>query len=258
MQEDGVSLNSEFYTFKKGNLWRHHFDGVDRNNFYGEQYDSSVELLFNELPGSVKSFQTLNYEGSQSKITPPIDPSTGDVVDGEYWDNEIKEDDLTAGNIDTNEFSYQGIDESESITVISGDYSSWNCEEVLNINCDGGNTIYIDNYGPFVAGTILISVPNQWIFLMVAWFIDNAPTAQFSEYSFKICGPSGCQALGLTHVNGISGASTTGNEVLTNLYNSGFLTAEIGASSSVITSGMGSYYAAWGQSNFWRVSMYRS
>ena len=288
VQEDGVSLNSEFYTFKKGNLWRHHFDGVDRNNFYGEQYDSSVELLFNELPGSVKSFQTLNYEGSQSKITPPIDPNTGNVVDGEYWDNELKEgwyvsqiftdmqqadnhefkekegkwfsqiqgvatewlDDLTAGNIDTNEFSYQGIDESESITVISGDYSSWNCEEVLNINCDGGNTIYIDNYGPFVAGTILISVPNQWIFLMVAWFIDNAPTAQFSEYSFKICGPSGCQALGLTHVNGISGASTTGNEVLTNLYNSGFLTAEIGASSSVITSGMGSYYAAWGQSNF--------
>ena len=37
-----------------------HFDGVDRNYFYGEQYDSSVELLFNELPGSVKSFQTLN------------------------------------------------------------------------------------------------------------------------------------------------------------------------------------------------------
>ena len=175
LAEDGVSLNSEYYTFKGGNLWKHHQDIVDRNNFYGVGYDSSVEVLFNELSGSVKSFQTLNYEGSQSKITPPINPVTGEVVDGEYWDNELKEGwyvskmytdmqqadehefkekegkwfsqiqgvstewlgDGTAGNIDTNEFSYQGIDESGAISIVEGDYTSWDCE-----NLDGQDRIW--------------------------------------------------------------------------------------------------------------------
>ena len=35
---------------------------------YGTQYDSHVELLFNDSPTSVKSFGSINYEGTQSKI----------------------------------------------------------------------------------------------------------------------------------------------------------------------------------------------
>ena len=40
--------------------------------------------MLNEQPGSVKSFQTLNYEGSQSRITENITDS------GEYCDNYAK------------------------------------------------------------------------------------------------------------------------------------------------------------------------
>ena len=64
--ETGLSLNNTFYTFKNGNLWSH--DNEVRNNFYGVQYSSKVKFIFNEEPGLVKSFKTINYEGSQARI----------------------------------------------------------------------------------------------------------------------------------------------------------------------------------------------
>ena len=84
-QEAGISLNNQYFTFNDGDLWKHHSNQT-RNNFYGIQYDSSVTLLFNDAPGSVKSYQTMNYEGTQSKI----DPFTTVNVDGvNYTDKEF-------------------------------------------------------------------------------------------------------------------------------------------------------------------------
>ena len=158
IHENGVSLNNEYYTFNGGDLYQHHVEDVPRNTFYDNHVESSVQVLFNENPSNVKSFQTLNYEGTQSRITE-------DFQDNQYWDNkekfgwyvdniytdlqegkihEFKEkegkwfsqvqgeatewlDDLTGGNIDTSEFSYQGIDEAGDLHVISGGFTSWDC-----------------------------------------------------------------------------------------------------------------------------------
>ena len=78
LPENALSMGNDYYTFKNGNLWRHHSEHVstDRNTFYnpedspsGNNYtNSSVEVVLNDLPSSIKDFQTLNYEGSQSKI----------------------------------------------------------------------------------------------------------------------------------------------------------------------------------------------
>ena len=73
--EDGVTLNNKLFTFYNGHIWKHHAtmaeDGsnVDRNNFYGTGYTSTINVPFNEAPQSVKSFGTINYEGSIAKIT---------------------------------------------------------------------------------------------------------------------------------------------------------------------------------------------
>ena len=66
--EQGLSLNNEYYTFKNGQLYIHH-DNTTRNNFYGTQYDSTVTVIFNDMPEAVKSFGALNYEGTQARIT---------------------------------------------------------------------------------------------------------------------------------------------------------------------------------------------
>jgi hypothetical protein len=66
--ESGCSLNSKFYTFKNGGLWAHDHDTNPLyNNFYGIQYDSSVNVLINDSPEIVKGFKTLNYTGSRQR-----------------------------------------------------------------------------------------------------------------------------------------------------------------------------------------------
>ena len=213
VKENGISLNNEYFTFKKGMLWQHHTNPI-HNNFYNQQFDSSVEVLFNEIPGSVKSFGTLNYEGSQSHITQDLENSA------EYWDNknklgwyvsnlytdmqegslhEFKDkenkwfsqmkgvttrwvDDGTGGNIDTNEFSFQGIDDNDGIEVIDGGYTSWDCSPLgNNITCGPNAGVIIVNLPS------LIDSPNyQFVFkTMIDWMIENDPSALFTKYSFN-------------------------------------------------------------------------
>ena len=67
--ENAISCNNEYYTFLNGKLYLHHDESVDRNTFYGDFAESKLSVVFNNMPGSVKSFRTLNYEGSQARVT---------------------------------------------------------------------------------------------------------------------------------------------------------------------------------------------
>jgi len=80
IQETGISLNDRYFTFKGGELYEHHTNET-RNTFYGlNSVDSTLCLLFNEMPSSVKNFSSLSYEGTQSRIIENTD-------DGEYYNN---------------------------------------------------------------------------------------------------------------------------------------------------------------------------
>jgi|21_taG_2_1085346.scaffolds.fasta_scaffold00971_5 hypothetical protein len=68
LPEHGVGINNNYYTFKSGHLWKHNTNEV-RNNFYNEDFNSSITLLFNDSPTAVKSFGAINYEGSQARIS---------------------------------------------------------------------------------------------------------------------------------------------------------------------------------------------
>ena len=135
--ENAVSINNEYYTFKDGMMYKHH-SNVKRNFFYGRQYDSYVDLLFNDQPETVKNFATLSYEGSQSRITPfkktpyndglyfdlngkqgwYIEESNTDLQssgelefknkEGKYF-TFMKGNTTTLENLDESEFSVQGI-----------------------------------------------------------------------------------------------------------------------------------------------------
>ena len=67
--EHGNSVAKKYFTMKNGKLYEHHADLDDnRNTFYGVDEESSLTAVLNESPSSIKIFNTLNYEGSQSKI----------------------------------------------------------------------------------------------------------------------------------------------------------------------------------------------
>ena len=152
--ENAISCANEYYTFKNGDIWKHHSEAVDRNTFYNESLvPSSVEVIFNEVPGSVKSFKTVNYEGSQAKVTSK-DEDGVTLMDGEYfnlsdidgwhvtnvitnlerggitefikkegkWFGYVIGDDITvnstgnvSGNYDTEDFSIQGVGRTANV-----------------------------------------------------------------------------------------------------------------------------------------------
>ena len=133
LPESALSINNNYYSFKDGDLYVHHDNSI-RNNFYGEQFDSSVTLLFNENPASVKSFAAINYEGSQARINSNntdglysnLNDKAGWYVENiitnlqdcdniEFkekegkWFGFIKGSSTSLANLDESEFSVQGI-----------------------------------------------------------------------------------------------------------------------------------------------------
>jgi len=60
-----IGMNSYFYTFKGGNVFRHNTNEI-RNQYYGVNYPSVLQSVFNIQPLENKLFKTLNLEGDDS------------------------------------------------------------------------------------------------------------------------------------------------------------------------------------------------
>ena len=58
------SLKNKFYSFKDGAIWQHYATNVSRGSFYGTEGLANVTFIFNPNVSAVKTFKTLNYEGS--------------------------------------------------------------------------------------------------------------------------------------------------------------------------------------------------
>ena len=127
--ESGVSLSSKYFTFKQGGLYEHYVpmsydsdvsDWVmstsdlaeNYNRFYGvTTYKSSLKAILNEEPSAVKTFDTINYEGSQAFVKLPTSLGHITIDNAQAWSNsaDVKgwrcinvKTDLEAGSI--NEF----------------------------------------------------------------------------------------------------------------------------------------------------------
>jgi len=88
--EIALSSVKQYYSFDKGQSYKHHVNNI-RNTFYGDFLDSSITPILNMQPELVKHFNTLNYEGTQSKV----DVFTTDLItgltDGQYYNLQAKE-----------------------------------------------------------------------------------------------------------------------------------------------------------------------
>jgi len=142
--ESGVSLNNIYYTFKDGQIYSH--DNPVRNTFYNSFTNSSITLLLNDFPGTIKSFKTINYEGTQGRILSDATDTDGlisanhpNATNGWYvnsittnlqsgripqfidkegkWFNYIVGEKVSSAlNLNTKDFNVQGIGFSSEIT----------------------------------------------------------------------------------------------------------------------------------------------
>jgi len=87
--ENGLSSSNRYYTFKKGNPYVHHHIVPQKttafSSFYNKYFEPSVTVILNQEPGSIKSFKSINYEGSQAKVTRSEDDNGNVITDGQYY-----------------------------------------------------------------------------------------------------------------------------------------------------------------------------
>jgi hypothetical protein len=61
-----ADINNELYSFydtSSGTMWKHNVNDT-RNNFYGTQYDSMIEVVSNRNPSMIKVFESIAVEGN--------------------------------------------------------------------------------------------------------------------------------------------------------------------------------------------------
>jgi hypothetical protein len=139
--ESAISLNTEYYTFKDGELWEHS-DTVNRANFYGTQNNTTVTTIINDGPSSIKNFKTLSYEGDEG-WTATISTKDQNGVVNTWKDREGIYFNFIEGNnttLSTKNFSTQGI--STVSSTITGNPLIIDFTKDINVSVQVGDTLY--------------------------------------------------------------------------------------------------------------------
>ena len=158
-----IGMNNYFYSFKEGNLYRHNTNEV-RNNFYGVQYTSTVQSVFNESPLENKLFKTINIEGDSAwGVTLQTDIQDSGFIEAGWF--EEKEASFYAfvrnsGTVpaQTSEYvlrSLNGI--GSSLSIITADIINFSLDIQLDTMMSVGDMIYYLNglnNTPLLAGQI--------------------------------------------------------------------------------------------------------
>ena len=188
IQDGGTSVANSYLTFKNGGLWKHNNPiygdpqdptmATNYNTFYGSFTPSTFNVLLNDQPNIVKSYNTLNYEGTQSAVTQNLQDNqyynlnvvpgwsvksiVTDLEEGSLdefiekegkWFNYIKGKTITTssdgrltGGFDGGDFAIQGLGYSQGNVIISGaqgctDPTAFNYNP--NVTVDDGSCIAV-------------------------------------------------------------------------------------------------------------------
>ena len=158
--ENAISMANDYYTFLDGNLYKHHaefeIDGitpVNRNTFYkGEVVlpftESSINIIVNTSPGIIKSFSTLNYEGSQTKVDiNTLDNQYFNLKSKKGWYAESFQTDKEKGSLKEfveKEGKWFGYLKGQSVIIDKGDIAN---------NEDGSSTFDLSSFAIQGIGT---------------------------------------------------------------------------------------------------------
>ena len=70
----------KFYSCKENKLYQHYDSSALRNEFYGSTSPSVIQFVFNPQPNFIKTFKTINYEGSNGwEVTNIVSDQTGET-----------------------------------------------------------------------------------------------------------------------------------------------------------------------------------
>jgi len=160
-----TEMNSIFYTFKNGELWRHNVN-TTRNNFYGNQYPSSIRTIFNTDPLMVKMFNTVSLNSTHPWTANVYTNINDGSIDYTYfvekeaqWYAYIRRFDNT---IDVKALSTQGVGSADSVDSTTPSAVVLDFLFKLDSSISIGDKLYKNSAGTLVlVGTITDLLPNS-------------------------------------------------------------------------------------------------
>ena len=87
LPEKILGMNGFLYTFKNGKLYQHNDSTVQRNEYYGVRFNSSITSVFNESPLENKIFKTIGIQSDDSwRCTLTSDIQTTGAIDASFFE----------------------------------------------------------------------------------------------------------------------------------------------------------------------------
>ena len=185
-----IGMNNSFYSFKAGNLWKHDSPSVNRNSFYGQQYNTKVTGVFNDNPIVNKLWKTLILEADDAwETTMQSDQQVGHIEKEWYvnkegaWISHIRNTEVTsdfklrsANGIGSN----VSVDSSTPSAVTVQFPSTFNLGSIISI----GDLLYYGTATPVFAGVVTnVDNPDQIITVDTTVIGGSVPTgATFMMY----------------------------------------------------------------------------
>lgn len=154
--EDMCRVNSQFISFKNGEIYLHNQDTIF-NTFYGQQSDSTFKFNYSQEPSTRKVYKALSIEGTTNlQIACETDLVKGYVNNSDF---EKKEGVYWAyirglnGQLDTSQLNYQGIGECTVNGLVLG--FEFELDSIVSV----GDVVLNNNLQ--IAGTIVSKTANS-------------------------------------------------------------------------------------------------
>ena len=196
----GFSSQGQFFTTNGTSVWKHYSTDVNRSNFYGTDNKSSVKLILNPDPTRVKTFKTIDYEGTNGwEVISLVSDDTGtDFVNGVWVNNSEKGTStadpatftitnggsgfyVTGNNVGTSTDGF-GVGMKVNIVVVSGGVSQisiidpgfgYQPGDVQQIDTNSGSALGV--YATFVLNTYTNVYSRIYSYNEGVYFENNIP-----------------------------------------------------------------------------------
>jgi hypothetical protein len=167
-------LNNGFFTFKNGQLYKHHSETAQRNYFYGDDgnmsvYNSEITFVFNQAPSECKHFKTISLESSDKG-----------------WDVDI------TTNLDNGHIDYTSFDtrEGEHFAYIRRDSGSYLDYNHLSVQGLGNNTAVAGNQYSFLSVPSFLSEEDTLCYInSLSQKVPIGKIFEFTDTTIKVVAP---------------------------------------------------------------------
>tara|TARA_R110000868_G_scaffold54268_1_gene169893 strand:+ start:6902 stop:7666 length:765 start_codon:yes stop_codon:yes gene_type:complete len=165
-----VGMNSYFYTFKNGELYRHN-SNEDRNTFYGMSYPASITSVFNPDVSIVKNFKTISIDGDNSWSCSVVTDLGSGFIDKDWfelkegnWFAYIRRNDIGSPTISSDDLRMRSVQGLGTVSSVNSTTPSavvltftFNIGTIISV----GDTMYKNNAGTVVkVGDIIGTTGN--------------------------------------------------------------------------------------------------